>query len=293
MNMISAFIRVLAHPINRGRLFSTLVRCVWWKCNQLLFHVPVLVEVQPGYFLICRPDNSFGSYVALAKWPEYALTNFIVRYLRESDTYVDVGSHIGFELLIAASKISKGKLIGFEPTPHTFSELQQNIRANNLEARVQLFAAAVSNHVGKVSFLVESESELNHIVQSKQDASVITVPSETLHSFTRKQKLQRIHLLKIDTEGAELLVLRGAKQLLAEQRIDCILFEVNSGITVFGNSITDLLKYLEQYDYLLYSIDTESIEPTSAATYVHTKTDNLLAVRNNAVVLKRIKHLFI
>ncbi len=289
MKTFLALHRILSHPSNIGKRWQVFFRALWWKCNQLFFHLPALVEILPDRWIICKPSNSFGSFIVYAGLPEYHETLFLLDYLRPKDVYVDVGAHIGFELIVASSKVNKGALYGFEPSNQIFSDLVTNVGLNNKSANIQIFQQAVSNKSGWLEFTQEAESEESHIAHSDSNQTTLKVKSITLDQFAEERKINRIDLLKVDTEGAEALVFEGAKSLLKEKKIACILFEVNSNIHHFKSTEIKLLTYLEQLGYSIYYFDKTQLLPTSSQKFTYKKTVNLLAIHDKKQLARRLK----
>ncbi len=121
------------------------------------------------------------------------------------------------------------KIISFEPAEGTFQQLTQNVAAyRNVECvRVALAAATGTGHMeyGEHSVLnritTRDGVEMNRLEE---------VPLQSLDDFCSERAIQWIHYLKIDTEGADLDVLRGAHRMLQAQRIDIIEVEVGIGL---------------------------------------------------------------
>ena len=87
---------------------------------------------------------------------------------------------------------------------------------------------------------------------------IIDVPVTTLDAHAKAERLLHIDFLKIDVEGFELGVLRGARELLGEKRIDLIMLEIGDvTCTTAGVEPMEVLNELESYGYWLYSIDSE------------------------------------
>lgn len=138
---------------------------------------------------------------------ELALTE----YCRQASTVVDVGAHIGTMTIIAASLLAPGgRVLAFEPSPKFFAILQKNIALNTLSENVQLYQLAVGASV-KETFINEAVADdtTNHI-----DTVGTPVSQTTLDTHTKNYPV--IDFLKIDVEGYELEVLKGARETLAK-----------------------------------------------------------------------------
>lgn len=131
--------------------------------------------------------------------------------LRTGDTFVDVGAFIGLYAVAAGLRVKRsGRVIAFEPDRRNFSLLQKHVRLNGLEGRVELHRAAVSDNAGKSRFLANGSSQASLVSSSDQEDTEI-VTTVTLDGILAGE---RIDVLKIDVEGFEEMVLRGAQNLL-------------------------------------------------------------------------------
>jgi FkbM family methyltransferase len=130
--------------------------------------------------------------------------------LRPGDTFVDVGAFIGlYAIAIALRLNSSGRVIAFEPDHRNYLLLQEHVRLNRVKEHVELHDTAVSDKEGQCHFLADGSSQARFVQSSREHAAVIK--AVTLDSaFAAK----RIDLLKIDVEGHEEMVLRGAQKLL-------------------------------------------------------------------------------
>jgi FkbM family methyltransferase len=170
--------------------------------------------------------------------------------LREGDTCFDVGSHVGYLAIFMSRLVGpEGRVVAFEPVPETFSALQDNIRLNSI-ANVLPEPIAVGEQEGTMSLFCESNQELSWT--SSMDASrihggdlrKIAVPVVSLDSYLERSGL-RPNLIKIDVEGAELAVLRGARQTLRSNR-PLLLMEVHDLGPVHHASV---MEFLDSCDY--------------------------------------------
>lgn len=134
-------------------------------------------------------------------------------------TVVDVGANVGCFSLWAAAHMKKGRIWAFEPVPATFSYLQQNIVGNRQRwplVQIQAHSYAVTDTSGTLSMLIVAESTgwnrlIAEEVMARETRPVIQVPAKPLDSLLPETP---VDLLKVDVEGAELQVLRGAARTL-------------------------------------------------------------------------------
>lgn len=137
-------------------------------------------------------------------------------YLKlKEGVFIDVGANIGKYTMYLARKLGKvGKVISIEPEPSNFSVLKKNISLNKLD-NVKAFNYACFSKNTSLDFFVEKEGGgLHSIYKKDHHLKKMTVKAKTLDQIVREAKVTRVDLIKIDTEGAELQVILGAKQIL-------------------------------------------------------------------------------
>ena len=148
---------------------------------------------------------------------------------------VDVGAHYGRYTLIAAKRIGpKGKVIAIEADPKNFDMLNKNIKLNKLEHVITLNFAATSNK-SKVKLSIP-EKKSGHTIYSSiiPDRSptekFIEVNANTLDNLLDEKgiSIEEVNWIKIDVEGAELEVLKGATNVLSKNKDISLLIEIHN-----------------------------------------------------------------
>lgn len=150
-------------------------------------------------------------------------------YLKAGMTFVDVGANVGYYSLMAASLVgSTGRVLAFEPSTYAFGRLQETINRNNL-AQVQAIHAGLSDTNGE-SRLFVSAGKGNHTPSMVPNAggSPVPVPVRRLDDYLAEHGVEHVDFMKIDVEGFEPNVLRGAGQYLEQRKIHAILCEFNT-----------------------------------------------------------------
>ncbi len=193
--------------------------------------------------------------------PEYELNNinFINNYVNPGDVVIDVGAHIGLLSTIIAKKIQQtGRVYSFEPTPSTFHLLNKTIKINHIEKIVIPIKAAVSDTNSKTRFYVTDieAHNSNSLVDNKRDyakETSVEVDLISIDSFIEQKNIKKINFIKIDAEGAEFSVLKGAKKTIETFHPLIILALHPGSITNFGDSLADIWDYIinNQYKILL------------------------------------------
>lgn len=197
-------------------------------------------------------------YKYFAKDYEKENYQFLSTQCKKGDTVIDIGAHMGLFSVWAASFAGPtGKVFSFEPTPSTFKLLQRTIRLNKFENIVTPVNAAVSAKKGTTKFYIADAAadNSNSLVNYGDNVhKEYTVHLITVDDFTQEHAL-KIDFLKIDAEGAELSVLKGAAKVLTEQRPICILAMHPASIKKFGDSNEDIWNYIETKPYTVWYRD--------------------------------------
>jgi FkbM family methyltransferase len=140
--------------------------------------------------------------------------------VRPGSTVLDVGANIGpYALLFAQWVGPTGRVIAFEPAPDSVAGLREQLRLNDLSDRVEVVQSAVADVVGSASFESDGVSGSNAIVTAATGVRLITVATISIDAFCAGHGV-RPDVIKIDVEGAELDVLRGARHTLAASPVD-------------------------------------------------------------------------
>jgi len=183
--------------------------------------------------------------------------NAVVRYdalqvqllstqLSEGDTVIDVGAHSGeLSILMAALCGHSGQVVAFEPDPYAREMLIRNLALNPDITRPMVEAYACSDTEGEATLYSHGGGSNSSLVRSGVGLSVadnsekICVPTVTLDAYIAAHNLKEPRWVKIDTEGAEIRILKGSRRLL----------NGNSGILCelhpyawaeFGNTLDEL-----------------------------------------------------
>ena len=175
--------------------------------------------------------------------------------LRPGMVVLDVGASFGLYSLAAARAVGpSGRVIAFEPAAETASALREHLRLNGVEERVEVIEAAVSGRTTVETFWQQETSFVASLVETAthQEAAKSSTPLETRHvpavtldDFCRKRRLEP-DVLKIDVEGAEADVLRGAREIL-ERRRAVVFLETHDGVLgAAGRTADDVFRELER-----------------------------------------------
>lgn len=168
-----------------------------------------------------------------------ALTHYIVSRLPPAGTFLDVGSNVGLIAFAVVSLRPDATVCAFEPNPSNAAAWRHNQRLNNAR-QATLAEVALSDRRGRAEFSVPSDSASGAIRRGGEES----VSTARLDDYCNAHNVGHIDVLKIDVEGHEPAVLRGASGLLAAGAISTILCEVLNVTSDGRNSIDEMLRRL-------------------------------------------------
>lgn len=207
--------------------------------------------IEPGLKIEVIPEDHiqqqlfwYGVYEAEAvtTWQQLCKADSVV---------LDIGANIGYYSLLAAAIAKQGKVYAFEPIP----SLQQRIRRNMVLNRFQnihLVPAAASDRDGKVKMHVAAADNIGMSGLRPQEnfsGETIEVNAIRIDDWAVKYNIGKIDLVKIDTEGAEWLVLQGMVETLKRYRPAVIIEVMDELLRLFDRSAKDIYGYFEELNY--------------------------------------------
>ena len=238
--------------------------------------------------------TSFGAWLLVGRssldqdllWGRFerAETHFVSRYLRPGMTVLDIGAHHGLYTLLASKRVrSEGRVIAFEPSPRERTQLRRNIRLN-LASNVRVVPYALGRERSSADlYIVEGVEDGCNSLRPPVVASQtrpVQVQVISLDDFVREENLGKIDFVKLDVEGAELDVIRGAERLLESVPRPVLLVEVYDIRTKpWGYHAYEIVRCLESIGYSWFWLGSEGrLEP--AASELRVFDANLVAVPN-------------
>jgi FkbM family methyltransferase len=177
------------------------------------------------------------------------------QFLLPGMTVADVGANVGYYTWLAASMVGpSGRVLAFEPGPYAFDRLQRVIRENGVGS-VETFNIALGDRSCRGTLYVPHYSVGNYnpsLTPYLSDMERVEVSIERLDTVLRNLAVHRIDLMKVDVEGHELGVFRGAERAISEKRIRAILVEFNEGYQKgAGGSCAELERWFSENRFVL------------------------------------------
>jgi len=177
----------------------------------------------------------------------------VQKLLRPGVTFIDVGANKGdFSLLAAMVVGNDGRILVFEPEPMNCKWIGESIRLNGYK-NISVFDFALSDTNGPASLYLGEKSGLHTLLPGlpHHDKGTITISARTLDDVLADVKSKEIAMMKIDVEGAELRVLKGAERTLVENQNIILLIDIHPHL---GVEPEDVMVYLRSLGFSMYQM---------------------------------------
>jgi FkbM family methyltransferase len=217
----------------------------------LRIHVP-----KYDYKFYCRINNR-EDLVFMTNHEDDIIEHFTPK---EGDIVVDIGAHMGRYTIISSKRVgANGKVVAIEAHPSNFEMLKSNIKLNQLTNVIPLNYAAYSKETKIKLYLPDEESgyTMHHSIMSnyvftkykdKTEDKFVEVSANTLDYLLQLNEITDVNWVKIDVEGAEFEVLKGASNVLSKSKDIALLIEVH-GKDTYEPIIESLRSYNFKIDF--------------------------------------------
>lgn len=188
---------------------------------------------------------------------------FYLEYLRQGMTVFDAGANVGDLTLLFSRTVNPGKVHSFEASLAAFEKLETICRLSN-RRNVILNHLALSDREGAVRLNIYDDNYLAFNSQAMRNISEFgkaiepidfeEMTATTIDHYCEENRIPEIDLLKIDVEGTELDVMRGAQKMLQEKQIKCLTFEFGETTAAMNVSAEEIEDYLAEAGYEIKNI---------------------------------------
>lgn len=219
------------------------------------FPQPAYAKLANGSKMLVTPETH-SEFWYLGNYEPDVTGVFMTRLglIEPGRCFVDIGANAGYYTMLAANQID-GHTYAFEPNNESLAQLEANIELNGFN-NVTTVNAAVSTETGVAELHVhESITSLSSLQMVHADLdSNFQVATVSLDDYFDDRPGERVGLIKIDIQGAELWALRGAERLLARDRPPLIIEEWPFGAEGFGYNYREVKALLAGLGYRFYTI---------------------------------------
>jgi len=203
----------------------------------------------------------------------------IKKYIHDGNVVFDVGAERGTWTKWVRESHRNCHVYAFEP----------DTKNNNPDA----FPFALSDHVGTEQYHVTSKSLHNILIKPEAETSY-PVPITTVDRFCEEHKINHIDFMKIDVEGGEFNVIKGAHQMIREGLVENIQFEYGGTYPPAKLTLQRVVRYLRQYGYEIFKVAPDSVIPVNGlvedygyANYLATKGGRVMSNKTVCVVFSK------
>lgn len=223
--------------------------------------------------------NDFEYVVGYEEFAVKTLKNFLMK----GDCFVDIGAHIGYFSLLAAKSVGpKGRVYAFEPAPDNFARFVENVKVNDCD-NIICIQKGVSDIAGSFDFKLDKRAGFNSLHLAPNETGKIKVDVTTLDDFFDMIKWPPVSFIKIDAQGEEGRILKGAKKFLQRNpNVKMIIEWWPEGLQATGCSPQSFIKDLYSFGFKLSVIDEEfkRLLPADSFDLLSVNSLNLLASVN-------------
>ncbi len=217
--LVRWYVRSARHPFKKtilGRYWGVFCSRPWW------------VRYGNDQVILTNLRDYIQQKIFFDGFYEPELVDWLREELHPVDVFWDVGANIGAMTLVAAPRCHT--VVAFEPEPRTLAHLRLNIAANKLR-NVSVQDVALADEEGVIELCPgpASNSGMNSICRKVSDGATVSIRTSRADTLVKRDHIPLPNLMKIDVEGAEELVFRGATDVLSFEGLRAIVFEAQDG----------------------------------------------------------------
>lgn len=230
MQIIRTLKAVRNHPLNRSNRAAAMMRTLRWQVGSRLLRGSAVMPFTKRTRLLVKRGMTGATGNIYCGLHDFEDMSFLLHLLRPEDTFVDVGANVGTYTVLASGEAG-ARSIAIEPVPETFEHLLDNVFVNRINDRVVVHNCGASSERGVVRFTAHDDTT-NHVIDSDEAGSAfVEVNVRTLDDLLCGESPK---LIKIDVEGFESHVIRGANGVLADTTLCAVVMELNGSGQRYG-----------------------------------------------------------
>lgn len=237
--------------------------------------------------LLCIPGDKRIACLDAYNFKSYEEEELMMQYklIQDNNIIIDIGGNYGWYCLHVAKKFPNSKIYTFEPIPDTYNNLKFNIDINHIKNIITI-NSGLSDKSGNFTFFCDPNLTVNASLCNVNDnskATKIVCNVDVLDNFVKKNNINKIDFIKCDIEGAEIFALKGAINILQEQKPKLFVEMLRKWTRKFEYHPNDIIVLLENIGYSCFVITKECL-----LNEIFEITEN--TIETNFVFLHKEKH---
>lgn len=277
---------ILTHPLSGKHKIKAVSNFFLWQLSQSLSPRLVVRSFAGNTKLWVKKGMEAATANIYTGLHEFSEMGFLLHFLKEEDIFVDVGANIGAYTVLASGVIGCNS-VSIEPVPTTYNILEKNIQLNNIENKVLALNLAMGSNSGYTYFTSCNDST-NRVVLKKPEtdsADIIKVKVKSLDDVLSAIRCPA--LIKVDVEGYEYEVIKGANSILKNENLKAIIIELNGGGKNYGFNEDEIHNILlsfgfNPYEYFPFERQIQQVANKGA--------NNTIYLRDPDLIIQRIKN---
>ena len=278
LNMFKTLKFIIKHPLNKDNKIKNIINFFRWQLGSRILKKPVIINFVNRSRLIVEKGMTGATGNIYTGLHEFEGMSFVLHLLRKDEVMLDIGANIGSYTILAGAVVG-AKCFAFEPIPETFRCLIDNVNINGIYDKVKCYNIGLADKNGILKFTSNLGTN-NHVIfnnSSIKNIEIIDVPVRKLDTIVSGCDPL---LIKIDVEGLELQVLKGADEILKSKSLLAVIIET------FGKNNLD--KQMSKYGFkpFTYNPFNREISPFDSKKVA---SNNTIYIKNIEKVNERIK----
>jgi FkbM family methyltransferase len=209
-------------------------------------------------------------YSIYKQYAEAGPVDALREFVPDGALVIDVGANVGFFSLRFAKWVGEGgKVISVEPEDRNYTNLLAALKREGLLDRVQALKAVATAACGTTFLEINPLHPADH--KLSRDGTGLPVAAVTLDGLVQDEANSRPALVKIDVQGAEMLVLKGADRILRIAGPALFVELHEEGLNRFGTSVSAILDHLSEYGYQAYWLMRAAPPRNASRSEIHEK----------------------
>ena len=215
---------------------------------------------------------------------------FLCKMLQPGMVFMDIGAFRGVYSLVAAKRLrGNGLVIASEPSPRDYNRLCMHLRLNRIfAARAELLALGAQSARSTFFQVVSGDTTRNGLrpPASSDPIAEISVQTISLDQYVAHHQVERVDVIKLDVEGGEIDVLRGAADVFIRLRPVLICEVLDAATQVWGYDARDIISVVQAYDYEWFDCREDG------SLVRHESRDSYAQVKNYFAIPREKCHLY-